>query len=182
VKRFTLLFCGVAAAVSSTFLGAQTAGTTKPLDIYVVDPEGGKATLFVTPAGQAVLIDTGSPGERDVSRIMEAISAAGVTKLDYLISTHYHVDHVGGLHEFATVTVGNDLATVSEYECLSEGPLGMPPGTLVLVRDAWVAYDRTEYGRWGMTLEEERADAARGWGGGYGGLLPSGDGGGEEDE
>ena len=91
-------------------------------------------------------------------------------------------DYHGGLHEFATVTVGNDLATVSEYECLSEGPLGMPPGTLVLVRDAWVAYDRTEYGRWGMTLEEERADAARGWGGGYGGLLPSGDGGGEEDE
>ena len=48
---------------------------TKPLEIYVVDPEGGKEALWVTPAGQAILIDTGSPGGRDTDRIMEAINA-----------------------------------------------------------------------------------------------------------
>jgi beta-lactamase superfamily II metal-dependent hydrolase len=69
----------------------------KPLDIYVVDTEGGKATLFVSPSGETVLVDTGNPGDRDVGRILEVIAAADVTKLDYLISTHYHTDHIGGL-------------------------------------------------------------------------------------
>jgi competence protein ComEC len=69
----------------------------KPLDIYIVDTEGGKATLFVSPSGETVLVDTGNPGARDRDRILEVLAAAGVTKLDYLISTHYHTDHVGGL-------------------------------------------------------------------------------------
>src|SRR6266487_853109 len=65
---------------------ARQGGTTKPLEIYVVDVEGGKADLWVTPAGQTLLIDTGSPGARDVGRIQEVMAAAGVTKLDYLLS------------------------------------------------------------------------------------------------
>jgi competence protein ComEC len=72
------------------------------LDIYVVDTEGGKATLFVAPSGETVLIDAGNPGTRDVDRIMEVVAAAGVKKIDYLISTHYHVDHVGGLVALAS--------------------------------------------------------------------------------
>ena len=71
------------------------------LDIYIVDTEGGKATLFVTPAGQTVLIDTGNPGARDLERIMDVVASAGVTKIDYLISTHYHTDHIGGLEALA---------------------------------------------------------------------------------
>ncbi len=71
----------------------------KTLDIYISDTEGGKGTLFVSPSGETVLIDTGNPGARDVDRIMEMIGSAGVTKIDYLISTHYHTDHVGGLQE-----------------------------------------------------------------------------------
>jgi beta-lactamase superfamily II metal-dependent hydrolase len=74
---------------------------TKPLDIYVVDTEGGKATLFVTPSGETVLVDSGNPGGRDTGRIMEVFTQAGVTKIDHLISTHYHVDHIGGLPELA---------------------------------------------------------------------------------
>jgi beta-lactamase superfamily II metal-dependent hydrolase len=85
-------------AACSVALAAQTK-PTKPLEIYVVDPEGGKEALWVTPAGQAILIDTGSPGGRDTDRIMEAINAAGVKKIDIMLSTHYHVDHVGGLQE-----------------------------------------------------------------------------------
>ena len=83
------------AAAASTARGQRAAA--KPLDIYITDTEGGKATLFVTPAGEAVLVDAGNPGARDLDRIMEVIGAAGVKKLDYLISTHYHTDHVGGL-------------------------------------------------------------------------------------
>src|SRR5204863_7735170 len=77
---------------------AQTppAGT---LRIYVIDVEGGGATLVVAPPGQSMLIDSGSPGpaaERDSTRIADAMHAAGLKKIDYLFTTHYDGDHVGG--------------------------------------------------------------------------------------
>ncbi|MDQ1471530.1 MAG: competence protein ComEC [Bryobacterales bacterium] len=85
-----------------------TAGTVnaqskpeKTLDIYFIDVEGGHSTLYVSPAGEAMLIDTGSPGPRDADRIMDVIKAAGVTQIDQMILTHYHGDHVGGLEELA---------------------------------------------------------------------------------
>lgn len=93
IALLTILVAGALAA-------AQTA-TTKPLQIYVVDTEGGKAALFVSPTGQSALVDSGSPGGRDTDRIMAAIADAGVMQLDYLVSTHYHVDHIGGLQELA---------------------------------------------------------------------------------
>src|SRR5688500_9801292 len=69
----------------------------RPLDIYFIDVEGGQATLFVTPAGESMLIDTGHPGngDRDLNRVLATITQAGLTKLDYLLVTHYHSDHVG---------------------------------------------------------------------------------------
>ena len=73
----------------------------KTLDIYVADTEGGKAALFVSPTGQTLLIDSGNPGERDRTRIIAMIGDAGVKQIDYLISTHYHVDHIGGLQELS---------------------------------------------------------------------------------
>ena len=91
-----------AAPAASAQSGAPhaTAFGGKALDIYIVDTEVGKATLFVTPSGETVLEDTGNPGSRDLDRIMEVLGVAGVTKIDYLISTHYHTDHVGGLTAF----------------------------------------------------------------------------------
>ena len=76
---------------------ASRAAPGRTLDIYVADTEGGKAALYVAPSGETVLIDTGNPGARDGERIMAMLTAAGVTRIDHLISTHYHVDHVGGL-------------------------------------------------------------------------------------
>src|SRR5262249_12070590 len=89
----------LAAAVLATL--AAPARTT--LDIYVVDVEGGNAVLFVTPAGESVLIDTGNAdgATRDAARIMEAVRDAGLTQIDHLIITHWHADHFGGLAELA---------------------------------------------------------------------------------
>jgi beta-lactamase superfamily II metal-dependent hydrolase len=100
MRRFVLALCAALTAALALPLAQAPAG--KPLDVYVIDPEGGKSALWVTPAGQAILIDTGSPGGRDVARIMEAVNAAGVKQIDYLIATHYHSDHIGGLQELAT--------------------------------------------------------------------------------
>ncbi len=55
----------------------------------------------MSPTGQSLLIDSGNPGNRDTDRIMEVISAAGVKQIDYLLSTHYHGDHIGGMQELA---------------------------------------------------------------------------------
>ena len=85
-------------ALAATLVAAQ-APSSKPLDIYVVDTEGGKAALFVSPTGQSLLIDSGNPGGRDTDRIMEVVNLAGLKQIDFLISTHYHGDHVGGLTE-----------------------------------------------------------------------------------
>jgi beta-lactamase superfamily II metal-dependent hydrolase len=92
----------LALAISATVLVAQT---RKTLDIYVVDVEGGNATLFVTPSGQSVLIDTGNVAPaaavRDADRIAEAAKDAGITQIDHLITTHWHGDHFGGMAEVA---------------------------------------------------------------------------------
>ena len=69
------------------------------LRITVIDVEGGGATLVVSPSGQSMLIDSGSPGDaakRDSARIADAMHAAGLSKIDYLFTTHYDGDHVGG--------------------------------------------------------------------------------------
>ena len=76
---------------------------TKTLDVYWVDSEGGGSTLMVTPAGESVLIDTGNPGGRDPARIVAAAKAAGLTKIDYVLLTHFHLDHFGGGAEVAQV-------------------------------------------------------------------------------
>jgi competence protein ComEC len=80
-----------------------SAGKSKPLEIYFIDVEGGQATLIVDPRGPALLVDTGWPGfdGRDAGRIVAAAQAAGLRKLDYVLITHYHRDHVGGVTELA---------------------------------------------------------------------------------
>jgi competence protein ComEC len=71
----------------------------KSLQIYFVDVEGGQATLFVTPAGQSLLIDTGWPDNdgRDADRIVATAKKAGLSKINYVLITHFHMDHGGGL-------------------------------------------------------------------------------------
>ncbi len=82
---------------------AQTRPSTKPntLDIYFVDTEGGQSTLFRSPSGESVLVDAGFAGGRDSGRILDALRDAGVSQIDYMLITHYHGDHVGGLRELA---------------------------------------------------------------------------------
>jgi competence protein ComEC len=102
LRKYRAIPLVLIAAVS--IVTAQSAKTAKTLDIYVVDVEGGNATLFVPPSGESVLIDTGNTGPaaaRDAARIMAAAKDAGITRVDTLITTHWHGDHFGGMAELA---------------------------------------------------------------------------------
>ena len=97
----TALVCVLAFALLAP-PAAQARRTT--LDIYVVDVEGGNATLFVSPSGESLLMDTGNGGvaaARDADRIMAAVNDAGLTRIDHLITTHWHSDHFGAMAALA---------------------------------------------------------------------------------
>jgi competence protein ComEC len=85
-------------------LPGPAAAKDTALQMVAIDVEGGGGTLFVTPDGKSLLIDTGNPevsratGDHPSSeRIAAAAHALGVKKIDYLLTTHYHGDHIGGL-------------------------------------------------------------------------------------
>lgn len=82
------------------------------LKVVAIDVEGGGGTLFVTPEGKSLLIDTGWPSgygllsspdgaKNSADRIVAVAKKLGVSKIDYLIITHYHMDHVGGVVDLA---------------------------------------------------------------------------------
>jgi competence protein ComEC len=99
----TATVCLIAVGLSVAMPAGQgSAG--KSLQIYVVDVEGGNATLFVAPSGQSVLIDTGNGGaaaSRDADRIVAAVKDAGLSQIDHLITTHWHGDHFGAMAELS---------------------------------------------------------------------------------
>jgi beta-lactamase superfamily II metal-dependent hydrolase len=86
-------------------LAVSALSAAKTLDMYVIDVEGSKASLLVSPSGQSMVFDAGVPGfennGRDADRIVEACKAAGVKKIDYMVVSHYDGDHVGGVPALA---------------------------------------------------------------------------------
>ena len=87
------------AAIPAVILALWTAQAPRPLEIYWIDVEGGGSTLIVTPAGESMLFDSGyAEGDRDPARIEQVIrKEAGLSRIDYLVTSHFHQDHAGGV-------------------------------------------------------------------------------------
>ena len=82
---------------------AGLSAAPRNLEIYWIDAEGGAATLIVTPSGQSMLVDTANrtPDDRDAKRIFAAAQKAGLQKIDILLTTHFHSDHIGAMPALA---------------------------------------------------------------------------------
>ena len=125
VAVLSLLAVTAAAAAGQTAAAKSSTAPSKDLRMALIDVEGGAAVLFLTPEGKSLLIDTGWPpgmgGRRPAAapgtpaptpatsadRIKAAADSLGIKKIDYLIMTHYHVDHVGGVEALlAKIPVG----------------------------------------------------------------------------
>jgi competence protein ComEC len=106
MKRMSFAVASMLAMIAAVPLARQAQPAGPPLQslsLHFIDVEGGQATLVVSPSGQSMLIDTGWPGfnGRDADRIAAAVKRAGIETLDYLVITHYHADHVGGVEQLA---------------------------------------------------------------------------------
>ena len=98
-----------ATPASAPAVAPASPGAPAPLQVYFIDVEGGQATLFVTPDHHSLLIDTGWSGNngRDADRIVAAAHAAGLTRIDDVLITHFHQDHVGGVPQLlARIPIG----------------------------------------------------------------------------
>src|SRR5947207_4209530 len=118
MRRIALAIAATVALVGATAHGqtatppqvrvpAQAPGT---MELYFIDTEGRQAVLLVSPANgilgarETLLIDAGNltnPPGRDADRIVAAMKDAGVERIDYMVVSHYHGDHVGGVAALA---------------------------------------------------------------------------------
>ena len=113
----------MAAATALLLLASARPRAGGSLDIYFIDVEGGQATLLVAPSGQSLLVDTGYPERagRDPDRIVAAIRDAHLTRIDYLLITHFHEDHNGGAAELARrIPIGTFVDYGAPVETASE--------------------------------------------------------------
>ncbi len=91
--------------VALTATPIQANGTDGRLDIYFIDVEGGASTLFVTPSGESLLVDSGSHNNdgRDRDRVLKvARQVADLKRIDHAVVTHWHEDHYGNHADLST--------------------------------------------------------------------------------
>ena len=136
----------VAVLAASGAVAGQAAAAANELKIISIDAEGGASTLYITPDGHSLLIDAGwaarpaGPGRTPdapprpatpatAQAVVAAMKANGLTKLDYLLVSHFHIDHISGVPALAAaVPIGAFIDHGPNRELTLEGPPGGPPG------------------------------------------------------
>ncbi len=76
-------------------LESQPAAQPPLLKVHFIDVGQGDSILIFTPSGKTMLIDGGKNDKANL--VKEYIGALGVNKIDVVVGTHPHEDHIGGL-------------------------------------------------------------------------------------
>lgn len=71
---------------------------SQDLEIHVINVGQGDSYLIKSPTGTALLIDAGNNG-KGTSVVIPYLTSLGISSLDYIVATHYHSDHIGGIDE-----------------------------------------------------------------------------------
>ncbi|RAK08153.1 competence protein ComEC [Halanaerobium saccharolyticum] len=96
--------------------------TAENLKIHFIDVGQGDSILIEEVGGQNILVDGGDRADKITAGIINYLRDQNVKKLDYLISTHPHADHIGGLvdiidsFEVGTVLDSGKVHTSKTYE------------------------------------------------------------------
>lgn len=107
----------------ASFLMLFTFNTTaENLKIHFIDVDQGDSILIEEAGGKNILVDGGDRADRITAEIINYLKDQNVKKLDYIISTHPHADHIGGLidiidnFEVGTVLDSGKIHTSKTYE------------------------------------------------------------------
>jgi len=80
--------------------------TDNLLKIIFLDVGQGESTILMLPDGINILVDTGGPAAGPM--LANNIRSLGIDRIDHLILTHPHDDHIGGIFNILhTMEVGN---------------------------------------------------------------------------
>jgi len=108
------------------------------LAIHHIDVGQADATLIVTPDGETILIDTGD-WRQSGQEVIAYLDAHNIDRIDHLVATHAHADHIGGHDE------------VIEYYETERGGIGA-------AYDSGVAHTSATYDRYLDAIEDYDVD------------------------
>ncbi|MBI4468467.1 MAG: MBL fold metallo-hydrolase [Acidobacteria bacterium] len=121
-RRTLLIIFALFLAIPGSWLllTRPTQGQESKLRIFFVHVGQGHSALIVSPEGRSLLID-GGPEGAGAAEVVPLMHSLGLTRIDYMVASHYHSDHIGGLDEVASAfPVGvafdrGDLAAPSTF-------------------------------------------------------------------